>query len=108
MTRIQSTDTEKTLTLHQVGPLAGAARTLTVLAATATLYDQGIRHIATLAGYLSYGLMALTVCFGILTTTGWARRLVSRHSLSATHMVAEHHAWILLPAFLRVRWAARY
>lgn len=32
-------------------------------------YDQGVRHVATLAGYLSYGLMALTVCFGILTTT---------------------------------------
>ncbi|TAM67846.1 MAG: hypothetical protein EPN48_12590 [Microbacteriaceae bacterium] len=52
-----------------------------------TPYDQGIRHIATLAGYLSYGLMALTVCFGILTTTGWARRLVSRPRMSGTHMV---------------------
>lgn len=75
-------------TLHHALPLAGAARTVIVLADTgATPYDQGIRHIATLAGYFSYGLMALTVCFGILTTTGWARRMVSRHNLSATHMV---------------------
>lgn len=52
-----------------------------------TPFDQGIRHIATLAGYLSYGLMALTVCFGILTTTGWARRMAARPAMSATHMV---------------------
>lgn len=50
-------------------------------------YDQGIRHIATLAGYLSYGLMVLTVCFGVLTTTGWARRTVSRTALSGGHML---------------------
>lgn len=51
-----------------------------------TPYDQGIRHIATIAGYLSYGLMALTVCFGILTTTGWARRMVTRAGLTSVHM----------------------
>lgn len=50
-------------------------------------HDQGIRHVATLAGYLSYGLMALTVCFGVLTTTGWARRVVRRDSLYGTHMM---------------------
>ncbi|MEK2479283.1 ferric reductase-like transmembrane domain-containing protein [Streptomyces noursei] len=50
-------------------------------------YDQGVRHIATLAGYLSYGLMALTVCFGILTTTGWARRSVRRETMYGGHML---------------------
>ena len=52
-----------------------------------TPFDQGIRHIATLAGYLSYGLMALAIVFGILTTTGWARRLVSRSGMSSAHIV---------------------
>ena len=50
-------------------------------------FDQGIRHIATLAGYLSYGLMALTIGFGILTATGWAKRMVSRNAISSTHIV---------------------
>jgi len=60
-----------------------------VLAADAghTPYDSGVRHVATLAGYLSYGLMALAVCFGILTTTGWARRSVKRATMSSGHMV---------------------
>ncbi|MFD8212216.1 ferric reductase-like transmembrane domain-containing protein [Streptomyces sp. NPDC059697] len=52
-----------------------------------TPYDQGVRHVATLAGYLSYGLMALAVCFGILTTTGWARRSVRRETLYGGHML---------------------
>ncbi len=50
-------------------------------------YDAGVRHVATLAGYLSYGLMALAVVFGILTTTGWARRSVKRASMASGHMV---------------------
>ncbi len=66
-----------------VGPRAAA-----VLAeGDHTPYDQGVRHVATLAGYLSYGLMAMTVCFGVLTTTGWARRSVSRQALSGGHVV---------------------
>ena len=68
-----------------LSPLRG---TVVVLAeGDYTPYDQGVRHVATLAGYLCYGLMALTVCFGILTTTGWARRSVTRQGLSAGHMV---------------------
>jgi sulfoxide reductase heme-binding subunit YedZ len=31
--------------------------------------------------------MALTVCFGILTTTGWARRHITRAALTSVHMV---------------------
>ncbi len=52
-----------------------------------TPYDSGVRHIATLAGYLSYGLMAMTVCFGILTTTGWARRGIRRQTMLGGHML---------------------
>ncbi len=50
-------------------------------------YDQGVRHIATLAGYFSCGLMALAVCFGVLTTTGWAKRSVKRQTLYGGHMM---------------------
>lgn len=50
-------------------------------------YDAGVRHIATLAGYLCFGLMAMTVCFGILTTTGWVRRSIERRTLAGGHML---------------------
>ncbi|WP_052711216.1 ferric reductase-like transmembrane domain-containing protein [Pseudofrankia sp. DC12] len=75
--------------LVAAGPaLAGTDGPARVLAGegAVTPYDAGVRHIATLAGYLSYGLMALTVCFGILTTTGWARRGVRRATLYGGHM----------------------
>lgn len=49
-------------------------------------YDQGVRHVATIAGYLCYGMMALTVCFGILTTTGWVRRRIRKTALTSLHM----------------------
>lgn len=68
------------------GP-AGAAVLLPAAEGGYSDYDQGVRHIATLAGYLSYGLMVLTVCFGVLTTTGWARRLITRTALSGGHML---------------------
>lgn len=49
-------------------------------------YDAGVHRVASVAGYLAYGLMALTVCFGILTTTGWARRAVKRQTLYGGHL----------------------
>jgi sulfoxide reductase heme-binding subunit YedZ len=48
--------------------------------------DGGVRKAATLAGYVSYGLMALTVVWGVLTTTGLAKRAVRRQSLYMSHM----------------------
>lgn len=54
-------------------------------------YDQGVRHIATIAGYLCYGMMALTVCFGILTTTGWARRQITRPALTSTFIAGNNY-----------------
>ncbi len=70
-------------------PVHGVCRSASPLLAEGNYspYDQGIRHIATLAGYLSYGLMAWTVIFGILTTTGWARRSVKRQTLHGGHMM---------------------
>lgn len=71
------------------GTVLARAQQMSVLAADSghTPYDAGVRHVATLAGYLSYGLMALAVCFGILTTTGWARRSVTRAAMTSGHMV---------------------
>lgn len=64
-------------------------------AASATLYlaaergpgpDQQLRKEAALAGYLSYGLMAMTVVWGIFLATGWARRIVRRSAVYGGHM----------------------
>jgi methionine sulfoxide reductase heme-binding subunit len=54
---------------------------------TAAGHDAGVLDLATSAGYLTYGLMALTLCFGILTTTGWARHAVKRQTLYGGHMM---------------------
>ncbi|MCC9311578.1 ferric reductase-like transmembrane domain-containing protein [Kitasatospora sp. RB6PN24] len=66
---------------------AAPAHAATLAEGTYNEYDQGVRHIATLAGYFSYGLMALAVCFGVLTTTGWAKRSVKRQTLYGGHMM---------------------
>ena len=48
--------------------------------------DQAIRKEAALAGYLSYGVMAMTVVYGILLSTGWAKRIVRRTAVYGGHM----------------------
>ena len=48
--------------------------------------DQSIRKEAALAGYLSYGVMAMTVVYGILLSTGWAKRIVRRTAVYGGHM----------------------
>ena len=48
--------------------------------------DQAIRKEAALAGYLSYGIMAMTVVYGILLSTGWAKRIVRRTAVYGGHM----------------------
>ena len=48
--------------------------------------DQAIRKEAALAGYLSYGIMAMTVVYGILLSTGWAKRIVRRTAVHGGHM----------------------
>jgi|GEM_PF-4494861 len=61
--------------------LAGPAHAAEVAGA-----DASVRKAATLAGFLSYGLMAMTVMWGVLTTTGIAKRAVRRQSLYMSHM----------------------
>lgn len=49
--------------------------------------DGPIRKVAALAGYLAFGIMAMTICWGVLTTTGFVRRWVDRQTMVAGHMV---------------------
>lgn len=48
--------------------------------------DVNLRKEASLAGYLSYGLMAATVVWGIFLATGWARRIVRRSAVYGGHL----------------------
>lgn len=47
--------------------------------------DASIRKEAALAGYLSYGLMAMTVVWGIALSTGWAKRFARRRAVYSGH-----------------------
>jgi methionine sulfoxide reductase heme-binding subunit len=49
--------------------------------------DEGLRSVAAISARLSYSLMCLTICWGVLTKTGWARRLGERKTLRSLHMV---------------------
>ena len=72
--------------------LAGSLLALLVVCDPARAAEEGggadgpVRKAATLAGFVSYGLMALTVMWGVLTTTGIAKRTVRRQSLYMSHM----------------------
>lgn len=49
--------------------------------------DEGLRGVAAVSARVSYSLMCLTICWGVLTRTGWARRLGERKTLRSLHMV---------------------
>jgi len=49
--------------------------------------DTGVRQIAAMSARLAYTLMCLTLCWGVLTATGWVRRLGERKTLRSGHMV---------------------
>ena len=48
--------------------------------------DASVRKVAALAGYVSYGLMWLTLVWGIVTTTGWAMKFIRRSTVYGGHM----------------------
>ncbi|WP_020667085.1 ferric reductase-like transmembrane domain-containing protein [Amycolatopsis nigrescens] len=64
-------------------PADGWSRALVVLAQSA---DLGVRDIAALSARVAYAFMCLTLCWGVLTTTGWARRLGERKTLRGGHL----------------------
>jgi sulfoxide reductase heme-binding subunit YedZ len=50
-------------------------------------HDIGIREVAALSARLSYVLMCLTLCWGVLTATGWVRRLTGHQAIRSGHMI---------------------
>lgn len=57
------------------------------LAAGIPAHDVGVRQIAALSARLGYVLMCFTLCWGVLTTTGWVQRSTGRAGLRNSHMV---------------------
>lgn len=49
--------------------------------------DTGLRSVAQLSGRIAYVFMCLTLCWGVLTATGWVRNLTGRKALRGGHMV---------------------
>lgn len=47
--------------------------------------DDGLRTIAQLTARLSYVFMCLTLCWGVLTATGWVRNVTGRKALRSSH-----------------------
>lgn len=50
-------------------------------------HDIGIREVAALSARASYVLMCFTLCWGILTATGWVRRLSGHQAIRSGHMM---------------------
>jgi sulfoxide reductase heme-binding subunit YedZ len=48
-------------------------------------HDAGVWDVATLSGRMAYVAMCLSVCWGVLTATGWARKITGRTVLRTTH-----------------------
>lgn len=48
--------------------------------------DAALRKDAALAGYLSYGLMAMTVVWGVFLATGWAKKIAGHQVVYNGHM----------------------
>jgi ferredoxin/DMSO/TMAO reductase YedYZ heme-binding membrane subunit len=58
-----------------------------VLGAALDAHDTGIRQMAALAGRLAYLFMCLTLCWGVLTATGWVRRVTGHQALRGGHVM---------------------
>lgn len=61
--------------------------TVDILAAGIDGHDSGVRQVAALTARLAYLLMCLTLCWGVLTATGWVRRATGHQALRGGHMV---------------------
>ncbi|WP_238598612.1 ferredoxin [Saccharothrix sp. ALI-22-I] len=49
--------------------------------------DAAVWDVATLSGRMAYVTMCLTACWGVLTATGWVRKITGRAALRTTHQV---------------------
>lgn len=50
-------------------------------------HDAGVRQMLALSARLAYALMCLTLCWGVLVSTGWIHRLSGRTATKNSHMV---------------------
>lgn len=50
-------------------------------------HDIGIREVAALSARCAYVLMCFTLCWGVLTATGWVRRLTGHQAIRSGHMI---------------------
>lgn len=50
-----------------------------------TPHDAGVRQVAALCGRLAYFFMCMTLCWGVLTATGWIRRVTGHQSVRNGH-----------------------
>lgn len=50
-------------------------------------HDAGVWDVATASGRMAYITMCLSACWGVLTATGWVRKITGRAALRTTHQV---------------------
>ena len=50
-------------------------------------HDIGIREVAALSARVAYVLMCFTLCWGVLTATGWVRRATGHQAIRSGHMM---------------------
>lgn len=50
-------------------------------------HDIGIREVAAASARVSYAMMCFTLCWGVLTATGWVRRLTGHQAIRSGHMM---------------------
>lgn len=50
-------------------------------------HDIGVREVAAMSARLAYVFMCLTICWGILTYTGWIKRLTGHQAIRSGHMI---------------------
>jgi methionine sulfoxide reductase heme-binding subunit len=50
-------------------------------------HDAGLRQLAALSARIAYLLMCLTLCWGVLVSTGWVYRISGRQATRSSHLV---------------------
>ncbi|MFD2420497.1 ferredoxin [Amycolatopsis pigmentata] len=58
-----------------------------VLAAAIDAHDAGVRQMTAMSARFAYLFMCLTLCWGVLTATGWVRRVSGHQALRGGHMM---------------------
>ncbi|MEV4312770.1 ferric reductase-like transmembrane domain-containing protein [Actinocrispum sp. NPDC049592] len=61
--------------------------TQTLILAVGGPSDDGLRGVAAVAARVSYAMLCLTISWGVLTRTGWARRVGERKTFRSGHLV---------------------